>query len=209
MKNSLIGVVIFLVIACKEEPEKFHLNSYDGEYPVSMTGSPIATYVPQKLGGEIDVFFNGHSWNHGPYLSLYAYTIDSSRTDNGQAQLAVDISPLLTNEPIGACILETLYFRIPMATGRFLFTKALAASKGEIKAQFYSVNCDAGKDSYVVDPSSNSWVDIKRYDPTSRVLEAEFDIRFLIQERNYQFGPLYPTHIHSRGSLKTVARVIK
>lgn len=208
MKKILIGVLVFFVIACKEEIEEFHPYSYDGEYPVSMTGNPIATYIPQKLGGEMDVFFNGHSWNHGPYLSLYAYTIDSSRTDNGQAQFAVDISPLLTNEPIGACILETLYFRIPMATGRFTFAKGLTP-KGEIKAQFYSLDCDAGKDTYIVDSSSNSWVNIKRYNTTSQVLEAEFNISFLIKERNYQFGPIYPTHVNLRGSLKTVARVFK
>ena len=78
-----------------------------------------------------------------------------------------------------------------------------------MKAQFYTVNCDAGKDTYIVDPSSKSWVDIKRYDTTSRVLEAEFNISFLIKERNYQFGPIYPTHVNLRGRLKTVAKVFK
>lgn len=208
MKKILICILILFVTSCKEKIEEFHPYSYDGEYPVSMTGGPISTYIPQKMGGEIDVFFNGHSWNHAPYLSLCGYSIDSSRTDNGQAQFAIDVIPLLTNEPIGACILETLSFRTPMATGRFTFTKALVP-KGEIKAQFYTVDCDAGKDSYIVDPSSNSWIDIKSYDTASRVLEAEFNISFLIKERNYQFGPIYPTHINLRGSLKTIARVFK
>ncbi len=208
MKKILFCILIFLITSCKEKIEEFHPYSYDGEYPVSMTGNRISTYVPQKLGGEIDVFFNGHSWNHAPYLSLYGYTFDSSRSDNGQTQFAIDVIPSLTNESIGACILETLSFRIPMATGRFIFTKVLV-SKREINAQFYTVDCDAGKDSYIVDPSSNSWVDVKRYDITSRVLEAEFDISFLIKERNYQFGPIYPTHVNLRGRLKTVTRVFK
>lgn len=208
MKDVLIYTLLFLFLSCKEKIEDFHPYSYDGEYPVSMTGSPIRTYMPEKLGGDMEVYFNGHSWNHAPYLSLNAYTIDSSFTNNSQAQFSIDINSLLTNEPVDACILETLYIRIPMATGRFMFTKELL-QKGQLNTKFYSMDCDAGKDSYIIDPSISSWIDIKRYDTTSRVLEAEFNISFLIKERNYQFGPIYPTHVNLSGSLKTVARVFK
>ncbi len=209
MKALLISSLILLLVGCRKEQEPFRPYAYDGEYPATMTGERIKTYVPEKRGGEINVFFNGHSWNHAPYLSLNAHEMDLSVTNNGEVQLSIDIATLLTNEPIDACIFETLHIQIPLARGRFTFTKELPLN-GEISARFYSINCDAGKDNYVVNHSAtSSWIDVKRYDTVSRALEAEFDLSFVIKERNYAFGPIYPTHVHMRGTIKTVAKVFK
>lgn len=206
----LICFLLFVGLSCKERDEVFQPYFYDGDYPVSLTGKPLRTYVPQKLGGTIDGEFNGHSWNHAPYLSVGAWLVDPSITNNGQAQWEINVGSLVTNEPIDNCVVETLYIRIPQAKGRFVFREDLPP-KGEIKAYFRSINCDAGKDGYVVDHTGNtsSWIDIKRYDTSSRVVEADFDIRFIKKERNDAFGPIYPTHIHLRGTLSTVAGVLK
>lgn len=78
-------------------------------------------------------------------------------------------------------------------------------------ARFASINCDAGKDGYIVDHSSSdsSWIDVKRYDATSRALEAEFNLSFVAKDRDYSYGPIYPIHIYMRGTLKTVAQIFK
>lgn len=209
MKAILLCCLLLVVISCEKKEEIFQPYFYDGEYPATMTGSRIRTYEPEKIGGEMEVFFKGHTWNHAPYLSLNASLFDSSRTGNGQGELEVGVSSLLT-KGFDACIFESLYIRIPLAKGRFVFTKDLPP-KGAITSQFYSINCDAGKDGYIVDHSSgtSSWIDVKRYDAISRVLEAEFNISFVVKDRNYSFAPINPIHIHMRGTLKTVAKVSK
>lgn len=209
MKAILIGGLLFSLVACQKDEEAFQPYFYDGEYPATMTGGRIKTYVPEKIGGEMEVLFKEHSWNHAPYLSLNAHEMDSSVTNNGQRQFNISIGSLLTYG-FDACVLETFYVQIPLATGRFIFTKDLPP-KGEITARFSSINCDAGKDGYIVDhsTSNSSWIDVKRYDATSRALEAEFNINFIVKERNYSFAPIYPIHINMRGKLKTVAKVFK
>lgn len=210
MRAILICCLFLVAVACEKKEEVFQPYFYDGEYPTTMAGNRIKTYVPEKMGGEMEVFFNGHSWNHAPYLSLRAYEMDPSITNSGQAQFDIGITSLLTNEPIDACIVETLHVRIPLAKGRFVFTKDLPP-KGEITARFSSINCDAGKDGYIVDhsTSNSSWIDVRRYDVSSRALEAEFNLSFVVKDRNYSFGPIYPIHITMRGKLKTVAEVFK
>lgn len=207
MKHTLLYVFFLLVFSCKED-EEFRPYAYDGAYPVRMDGSRIQTYTPEKHGGEFDVQFNGHTWNHAPYLALYASEMPPSVSVIGETQLSIGIHSLLTFGHIDPCIFENLSLRIPLKTGRYVFGKDIPES-AEVNAHFSSINCDAGKDYYRPDPSKSSWVDVTRYDAGSRALEAEFNLSFLIKDKNLDFAPIYPQHVNLKGKIKTVAKLFE
>lgn len=81
--------------------------------------------------------------------------------------------------------------------------------KTGLGASFYSINCTMSKDHYQLDLTKTRWLDIKRYHKTTRGLEAEFDMNFIIQTRNSDFGPIYPKHVNLKGKIKTVATLFE
>lgn len=194
--------LLFFILSCKKD-EKFDRFNYEGEYPRSMDGSVIKTYTPKIHGGEIEAQFNGHDWNHAPYLWVQASEMNPPYTSSGDQELSIGISSLLTFGHIGPCVYETLNIRIPLKEGMYTISNGLY-EKGT-GAVFRSVNCDAGKDEYHINPATKSWVNLKRYNKTTRELEAEFNIHFLIKVRNSNFGPIYPKEVKLVGRTKTVA----
>jgi hypothetical protein len=206
--KSLLFCIFLMMFSCKKNEELFDPYTYDGEYPKSLTGEAIQTYSPAISGGEINVLFNGHPWNHAPYLSVYTTIINAGDTNSGVSQLEVGIATLLTKPLIDPCVFERIHLRIPAQAGKFVFDKSLSF-QDEITARFYSVNCDATKDNYQLDPSKDNWIDIKHYDAASRSIEAEFNTNFIIERRNSSFGPIYPKHVSISGSIKAVAKVLK
>lgn len=114
MKNICLYLLLFLSLACKKE-ENFNRYTYNGAYPRNMDGSRIRTYTPEIHGGEIQVKFNGHSWNHAPYLSLHASEINPPFTSSDK--LEINLYSLLTFTHIDPCVLETLHITIPLKKG--------------------------------------------------------------------------------------------
>jgi hypothetical protein len=193
---------LFFILSCKKD-EKFDLYNYEGEYPRSMDGSVIKTYTPEILGGTIEAKFNGHSWNHAPYLRIRAAEINSPFTKSGDQELNISIGSLLTNQPIESCVVESIFIQMPLKEGIYKLSDGYY-EKG-VGAVFRSVNCDVGKDEYQINLGKENWVNLKWYNKNTRELEAEFHLNFLIKVRNSNFGPIYPKEVKLTGSTKTVA----
>lgn len=206
-KKLLYCFFVVLVLGCKED-ETFDLYSYNGEYPKNMDGSQIKTYIPKVNGGTIDVDFNGHSWNHTPYLSLYATEFNPPTTVSNEKEIEINIYAQLTNQFPYACGLETAYFRIPLKTGKvFLKEYAQSFQHEYYIVNFSSANCDATKDRYELDKEKSSWINITSYNNTTREMVAEFDVNFKMNDRNSDFGPVYPEQVNLKGKITTVTKL--
>ena len=195
----LLHIFLLLALSCKEKEEVFNIFTYNGAYPRNMDGSVIKTYTPEIIGGDIDAQFNGHTWNHAPYLRVYAAEWNRGLTLGSKQELEVLIHSILTIDKVSPCILENFYFRIPLKTGIVPVNESIGA------VSFTSINCDAGKDDYKLDKNKNNTINIIGYDKDTRELKAEFDVNFVIKDRNSNFGPIYPEHIHIKGKIKAVA----
>ncbi|MCF0060620.1 hypothetical protein MUK70_15355 [Dyadobacter chenwenxiniae] len=203
MKTVSILVFVILTFSCKDDIG-FNPNSYDGQYPKNMDGSDIQTYKSEILGGQIEASFNGHTWNHAPYLSINAEVLSPPNSVGGSQELFISISSLLTNRPIESCILETLLFRVPLATGITSMNKFVELTEHEYTVlKFTSINCDAGKDQYVMDRSVENTINVLSYDPLTGAIHAEFDLSFKISQRNSSFGPIYPERVVLKGRVET------
>ncbi len=200
---------MLLALGCKKE--EFRPYDYNGEYPRNMDGSRIKTYSPQIHGGDIQVKFNGHSWNHAPYLSIRAYEMNPPRTNSGGQDLTMSIGSHLTFGHIEQCNFEVISVGIPLKEGRLSFNDQIGnqLSTTGLGATFISINCDAGKDHYKLDLSKTSWIDLTRYDKATRALEAEFNMHFIMEIRNSNFGPIYPKQVNLKGKIKAVAKLVE
>lgn len=206
MKNLMILFFLFLAFSCKEE-KKFDPFSYNGSYPRNLDGSEIKIYTPNILGGKIDAYFNGHSWNHAPFLAVYANRFDPPATVTNETEVMISISSMLTATPIEPCLLETFLVRAPLKVGSIDlndFSKLNPLEYASVK--FTSINCDAGKDQYVLDRQRSNKVNILNYDANTNLIKADFDVHFTIQERNSDFGPIYPEHVHLRGTIEATVK---
>lgn len=205
--NSLFFILLCLGVACNDEKDKaFDPWTYDGEYPRSMTGDKIKTFDPEIKGGEIDARFNGHAWNHAPFLATTANIWNPPKSVSGQQEISIGIQSLLTYVDIESCVFESFYFRIPLRIGRISLNKYASGMPYEYNVtDFTSVNCDAGKDHYKLNLSKQSWVEITSYDRATREVEATFDVSYQMEGRNSNFAPVYPEHVHIQGRIKAVA----
>ena len=206
-KGSLFFFLLILGAACNDGKDKaFDPWAYDGEYPRSMTGDKIKTFNPEIKGGEIEARFNGHTWNHAPFLATTASIWNPPKSVSDQQEISIGIQSLLTYLHIESCIVESFYFRIPLKIGRISLNKYASGMQYEYNVtDFTSINCDAGKDHYRLNPRKQSWIEITSYDPTTREVEATFDVSYQMEDRNSDFGPVYPEHVNIQGRIKTVA----
>ncbi len=207
MKHVIIYLFIILACACKDD-EKFDPNSYDGQYPRNLDGSEIKTYDVKVFGGEIEAYFNGHSWNHAPFLSVNVTRFDPPQTATDGPEVMIGIYPMLTAPQLESCLMEGFIVRAPLkvsTTSINDFTNAHEPEYAHVK--FTSMDCDAGKDQYALDRDKSSTVKITSYDQERKEIEAEYDVYFKIAQRNSTFGPIYPEKVHLRGKIKSVINI--
>ena len=207
MNKTFSAFFLLLVLLSCEKEEEFNIYSYDGEYPRNMDGSRIKTYNPEVKGewGEIDIQFNGHPWNHAPYVGRNISGYYPSQTVTGEREVGVSIYSLLTNTPVEPCVSEQFSLHVPLKPGRVDLNQRvkMVPPQEEYRfAKFISVNCDAGKDRYGLNLDKASTANVISFDETTNKLEVWFDVYFKIKTRNSDFGPIYPTHIHLRGTVK-------
>ncbi|MCF0072200.1 hypothetical protein LZD49_17090 [Dyadobacter sp. CY261] len=205
--RSLFFLLLTLGLACKDGKEKaFDPWTYDGEYPQSMNGDKIKTYIPEIQGGEIDARFNGHTWDHAPFLETTAHIWNPPNSVSDQQEISISIQSLLTRAHIEPCIFESFYFRVPLKIGRLSLNEYASGMQYEYNVtDFTSMNCDAGKDHYKLNAGKQSWVEITSYDSTTREIQATFEVSYQMEDRNSDFGPIYPEHVNIQGRIKTVA----
>jgi len=196
-------LLFLLAFSCKEKEEEFNIFFYDGAYPRNMDGTVIKTYTPEIIGGEIEAKFNGHKWNHAPYLVVQATDMEHYRSKDGERRISVSIGSMMDHGYPGACIFESYSFNIPPGVGVTQVNKSIGSSLED--ARFTSINCDAMKDHYKLDKNKPNTINVISYDQNSRELRAEFDVSFVIKERNSNFGPIYPKHVRIQGRIKTIA----
>lgn len=204
---SFFFILFIFVISCKDEKDNpFDQWSYDGEYPRSITGEKIKTYSPEIKGGEIEAHFNGHPWNHAPFLATTANIWDPPKSVSHQREINIGIQSFLTYGHIEPCVLESFYFRIPLKVGRISLNDYASGIQYEYSVtDFTSINCDAGKDHYKLNPAKQSWVEITSYDSTTREIQATFDVSYQMEHRNSNFGPVYPEHVNVQGRINVNA----
>ncbi|WP_353721056.1 hypothetical protein [Dyadobacter sp. 676] len=205
MSRILIWLFIILAFSCKDD-EKFDPNNYDGQYPRNLDGSEMKTYNTQVIGGKIEGYFNGHSWNHAPFLSINVTRFDPPKTTANEPEVIINIATMLTGSQIEPCLMESFLVRAPLkvsTTSINDFTKLHDPEYAHVK--FTSINCDAGKDQYALDRSKPSIVKITQYDIENKEIHAEYDVYFSMIVRNSNFGPVYPEKVHLQGKL--VAKV--
>ncbi|SDG89925.1 hypothetical protein SAMN04487996_12518 [Dyadobacter soli] len=208
MKKICFYLLVLLASACKED-EKFDPNSYNGEYPRNLDGSKIETHDPTLLGGEIESYFNGHSWDHAPFLSVYINRFDPPQTATGEPEILIGIYPMLTAQQIESCLMESFVVRAPLkvsTTSLNEFTQLHTPEYAHVK--FTSMNCDAGKDQYMLDRSKESTVKVTSYNADDKEVQAEYDVYFRIAQRNSTFGPIYPEKVHLRGKVKAHIKLL-
>lgn len=206
MKKVFTCFFLLLVFACRED-KNFDPYSYDGNYPRNIDGSEIKTYTPNIIGGKIEAYFNGHSWNHAPFLSVNVSRFDPPKTISGESEVIITISPMLTATPIEPCLMETFLVRAPLKIAAISLNDFSKLNEQEYASvKFTSMNCDAGKDQYVLDRQNSSVVKVLSYDETTKELRAEFDVYFTISERNSDFGPIYPEKVHISGNIEAVVK---
>ncbi|WP_428666468.1 hypothetical protein [Runella sp.] len=201
MKRLMCYFLLILSLACNKE-EKFDKYFYDGAYPRNMDGSIIKTYEPKAVGGEVEAEFNGHVWNHAPFMVVSAFVTLSPTTN--EKLISVIISPYLTYQGVGeSCTFESFTFKIPLTTEKVLLNEYTKAELHEYNlVSFRSINCDAIKDDYKLDRERTNWAFVRTYDPVTKVVQVEFDAGFKISSRNSNFGPIYPEHVNVRGKAK-------
>lgn len=124
MKKIGLYLLLLLMLACKKE-EEFNPYDYDGEYPRSINGNRIKTYSLEIHGGVIEVQFNGHNWNHAPYLWIQAHEMNLPITNNGSQELSISIGSLLTFGHLDACVSEFFHLQIPLKEGLVVFRRIL------------------------------------------------------------------------------------
>lgn len=202
--NLFLYLLLFLLaFSCNEKEEEFNIYSYNGAYPRNKDGSVIKTYTPEIIGGEIDAQFNGHPWNHTPYLGVSVTEWNPPRVSENEQTIDLLINSYLTYGHIMPCLLESFSFRTPLKEGVVFVNESIGLQYET--ARFLTINCDAGKDKYKLDKKKNNTISIVSYDKNTRELRAEFDVSFVIKDRNSDFGPIYPKHVHIKGKIKTVA----
>lgn len=193
------------MIACKKD-DVFDPKVYEGEYPRNIDGSQITTYTPQIIGGDIQIKYNGHDWNHTPYIYSNIFSANLIDENNvSKSVIIVKLMAMTTNNKINDCILENLVISLPFEVGRSSLTKDFFSSYIK-KISYATSNCDANKDDYALDFSKSNWFEIKSYNEVSKELQVEFDVNFIITKRNVDYGPVYPGHVNFKGTCKTILK---
>ncbi|MGX5854414.1 hypothetical protein ACWKW6_12240 [Dyadobacter jiangsuensis] len=180
--------------------DKFDAYSYDGDFPRNMNGSQIKTYQPTIIGGDIKVTYNGHDWNHAPFLKVSAAVFESVDT-TGRKIIEIFASSLLDNDLSNPCSLEHLLFRVPSESSTIDLNKFADHFEDEIGVNFITANCDATKDRYLLDKTQRNWVKLVRYDTLNKEVKVQFDAHFRMYDRNPDFGPVFPETVHLNGTI--------
>jgi hypothetical protein len=201
-KSLLLYAMIILFAGCSD-PEEFDIYSYHGSYPRNMDGSQIKTYEPLLSGGDAKIDFNGHLWNHSPYIRIFAAKFSSSQS-GGLDKIEIMIQAMRNNDWTEPCGMEHLYFRLPLRQGVVDVNGLFDGQNQSDNINFISVDCDATKDRYGLDTSKNNLVRIIRYDNDTQELELEFNVHFKMLYRNSDFGPIYPEEVKMKGTLETM-----
>ena len=110
----LIAILIALVVGCKEKEP----TPLDEGYPMYPSGERIKLYDTQKFGGTFDVKFNGHLWNHYPYLTLNIYK-EAQEKFGKDSVLSVHFWMYQNLLNIDPCIKESLNLMIPLKKGDY------------------------------------------------------------------------------------------
>lgn len=197
-------LLLLTLIACHKE-DIFDPKNYEGEYPRNMDGSQIQTYTPQIKGGEVSIKYNGHTWNHTPFLTLYGMERNLIDNNVNQKMLNLSVYAATTDFEMDNCVKEFIVFQLPFELGKKNVTKDYLNKPFKI-ISYYTLDCDAGKDEFGIDFSKSSWLDVKSFDETTRQLQFEFDINFIITKRQSDFGPIYPKYVNFKGSCTTTVK---
>jgi len=198
-------LLVAFLSGCKDA-DKFDIYSYNGAYPRNIDGSQIETFEPQVSGGNVALSFNGHAWNHSPYIRVFAESFGPVQS-GGIDELDLSVQAMVNNNLIEPCGMESLYLRVPLKEGN-IDTKGLM--KGQQQSdyiRFSSVNCDATKDRYELDLSRQNILRLVKFDSSTQTVEISMDLHFQMLDRNSDFGPIYPEKIDIKGTVKTMIRL--
>lgn len=204
MSKPISFLLLFVLLSCKKE--EFNIYYYDGEYPKKMDGHRIDTFSPEISGGEISIFYNGHAWNHAPFLKLITKERNPPKSVFGVREIEVTVFHSLdAPSVIGGCLVETLNIQCPLKEGKFDLNTLSKVVDHEYNTIFYStINCDAGKDHYKLNMEKTNFVEIVRFEEGSREIEITVDVNFKMSRRNPNFGPVYPANVNLRGTIKGI-----
>ena len=175
------------VVGSRTDSAKAYHRAYNGEYPIDLTGKPLASFDLQTFLTDT-IYFNQHQWNHLPRLL-------------GGVSILGDGSKVVgTFAATDMRYREGLRFDCPIQVGTYRTASILSIGS----PYFSSVDDDSPVAQYGLDEGADNWITITRSDAASRRVEGQFSLFFKPTESNHISVIIYPKVIHMHGKFKSI-----
>ena len=197
-KSNLWTWLIAFLLGCQNN--SIDAASYDGEYPIWNSNVKSQKYIPKQIGGDFEIFFNNHLWNHWPLLKMKGVKF---KVDN-QTFVNISINAEQNDLPSDCLSNEHLAFQY-LLNKREYFNDDFGKYPW---TGFFVPNCDASKDDYILDENYRNWLKITKYDSLSNQMDGNFDMRFKVNRKSSTL-PIYPNNIWMHGSFSTILELRK